>query len=240
MAEYFDNSPLDPPDYFLGEMVYMDGHPFRCLFEPSLDTHPHDRHPVAGFASKAESAANDPRYSSGVGKHFFHLPAEGQVAPAARFNKAVTADRAGLRRPDRSGEGRHRREAAGRIGYRANATSFAAQTTWPQGREWTRQAARDLVGLGRLDAGAVNAVACAWEAVNGALPLNSPQAACVQRSGPDPKQACPSPRSTGALCFGTAQELGSGGACSRPSAESERAVDRDCGKKDCINCVFGT
>lgn len=138
------------------------------------------------------------------------------MAPAAGFNKAVTAaelDRGGRIDRVKAGIGR---EAAGRIWYRANASYFVAQTTYPLAREWAQQAARDLVGLSQLDAGAVNEVACAWDAVNLALPLNSPQAARVRRSGSDPKQACPSPRSAGALCFGAAQALGSGGRLQPP------------------------
>jgi Zn-dependent metalloprotease len=129
---------------------------------------------------KAESAANDPHYTSGVGNHFFYLLAEGQVVPAARFNQPVAAAELDCRNRVGSVKAGIGREAAGRIWYRANTIHFVEQTTYPQAREWTQQAARELVNLGQLDASAVNAVACAWEAVNVPLPPNSPQAVCVQ------------------------------------------------------------
>jgi Zn-dependent metalloprotease len=182
LTEYFDNSAVDPADYMVGEGVNEDGHPLRYMFKPSLDNQSFNCYPVGGFVSKAVRPAHDPHYSSGVGNHFFYLLAEGQVVPPAqaRFNKAVTASSLDCRNRTGLVKAGIGREAAGRIWYRANTVHFVDQTTYPQARAWTQQAARELVALGQVNANTVNAVACAWEAVSVALPADSAEARCVR------------------------------------------------------------
>lgn len=174
LVEFFDNSPKDPPDYLIGENVMLDGTPLRYMFKPSLDvaedgSGSFDCYPAGGFTDE------DPHYTSGVGNHFFYLLAEGQKVPKSHRKTLLPSD---LVCNGATGLKGITPNTAGQIWYRANTLYLTSQSSYPQAREATQTAAQDLVDKGLLKASVVKSVACAWEAVNVALPEGSTGLRC--------------------------------------------------------------
>ncbi|HSX63275.1 MAG TPA: M4 family metallopeptidase, partial [Pseudoxanthomonas sp.] len=181
MVEFFDNNPKQPPNYLLGEHVFVSGKPFRYMFKPSLDAFPapngrqyasYDCYPKSGFDNTV-----DEHLSSGTGNHFFYLLSEGAVVPKSHQSTLTKADL--VCNGNTALRGITNRTAA-QIWYRALTLYMTESTTYPQAREATQQAAMDLKERGLLSAWQVDAVACAWEAVDVPLPKGSRHKGCLR------------------------------------------------------------
>lgn len=157
MIEFFANNSNDPPNYMIGEKIYIGNLPgtasqvaLRYMWKPSLDGHSPD------FYS-SDIGSLDVHYSSGVANHFFYLLAEGTTPKVfdGVLHDSPTYNGANL-------PGIGRTEAAA-IWYRALTVYFTSSTTYADARVATIQAAKDLFGSNSAEA---NAVAATWTAVN--------------------------------------------------------------------------
>lgn len=169
MVEYFANNPSQPPNYLIGEAIFMPvaGNPpaLRSMFKPSIDGLSDDCYPDASSpAGYADFFSNqkDVHYTSGVANHFFYLLAEGAAVPAgwdaAPYN--LTPDKM-VCNGDVSLAGIGR-EAATQIWYRALTVYMTSGTNYANARVATMNAAGDLYGVGSAQQ---NAVAASWNAV---------------------------------------------------------------------------
>jgi Zn-dependent metalloprotease len=164
MVEYYANNSLQPPNYFIGEAIFIvPGEAIRSMFKPSLDGISDDCYPDGTDANylKFFSLYKDPHFTSGVANHFFYLLAEGAVVPAGPMVPAnlgpgdlVCNGNVGL-----AGIGR---EAAQQIWYRALTVYMTSSTNYAGARVATLNAAADLYGANSAQR---NAVAAAWDAV---------------------------------------------------------------------------
>jgi Zn-dependent metalloprotease len=159
MVEFAANNPVSPPNYLMGERVYIanNGIPqptkaLRYMFKPSLDR-------LSPDCYSGAVANMDPHYSSGIANHFFYLLAEGAVAPA-NFGTLSPSDLVCNGNTALTGIGR---DAATRIWYRALTVYMTDDTTYADARAATLSAATDLYGAGSAQ---VTKVAAAWSAVN--------------------------------------------------------------------------
>jgi Zn-dependent metalloprotease len=149
-VEFHADDPNDPPDYLIGEKIYIEGgQALRYMYRPSKDGRSADCwSPSAGLLNV--------HYSSGVANHFFYLLAEGSgVSAFTDATGATTCDGATL-----TGIGR---DAAAQIWYRALTVYMTSTTTYAGARVATLEATADLFGAGSAEYGAV---AAAWSAVN--------------------------------------------------------------------------
>lgn len=176
MVEHFANNPVQPPNYLIGEAIYLPvaGNPpaLRSMFKPSMDGISDDCYPDGSDPKYLEffswtgtyaGSGKDMHYTSGVGNHFFYLLAEGAVVPAGwgtgtqwnlTPNDLVCNGNVSL-----AGIGR---EAATQIWYRALTVYMTSNTNYANARVATLSAAGDLYGVGSAQQ---NAVAAAWDAV---------------------------------------------------------------------------
>ena len=159
LVEYDVNNPSSPPNYLIGEdlKALLGRDALRYMFKPSLDNSSYDCY------SSAVSSA-DPHYSSGVGNHFFYLLAEGARVP----DGYGAGSKANLGASDLVCNGDTGlvgigRDDAGKIWYLALTAYMTSNTTYPQARVATLNAARDLFGVDSLQH---RAVAAAWSAVS--------------------------------------------------------------------------
>ena len=158
-VEFFVNDAARPPNYLIGEELgaIFGGDALRYMFKPSLDGQSFDC-----YSSAVTSA--DPHYSSGVGNHFFYLLAEGAKVPAGygAGTKANLTPAGLVCNGDTSLAGIGQKDAA-KIWYLALTAYFTANTTYPEARVATLNAARDLFGA---DSAQYRAVAATWSAVS--------------------------------------------------------------------------
>jgi Zn-dependent metalloprotease len=170
MVEYYVNSPLQPPNYTIGETLFITPgptHAFRWMFKPHLDRTSPDCYPSATTPSNGITLANfqamDVHYSSGVANHFFYLLAEGAVVPAGYgAGTAANLGPSDLVCNGNTGLAGIGRAKAQQIWYRALTTYFTSSEDYPKARVDTLLAAADLYGNGSAE---YNAVAAAWDAV---------------------------------------------------------------------------
>jgi zinc metalloprotease ZmpA len=177
MVEYFAGNPSQPPNYLIGEAIYMPvaGNPpaLRSMFKPSMDGISDDCYPDGSdplylqffsWTGTYAGGGKDMHYTSGVGNHFFYLLAEGAVVPAGwgagtqwnlTPNDLVCNGNVAL-----TGIGR---EAAQKIWYTALTVYMTSNTNYAGARVATLNAAADLYGMGSANHTAVGA---AWDAVN--------------------------------------------------------------------------
>ncbi|MUV15785.1 peptidase M4 family protein [Lysobacter sp. HX-5-24] len=177
MVEHFANNPSQPPNYLIGEAIYMPvaGNPpaLRSMFKPSLDGISDDCYPDGSdplylqffsWTGTYAGGGKDMHYTSGVANHFFYLLAEGAVVPAGwgagtqwnfTKNDMVCNGNVSL-----AGIGR---DAATQIWYHALTLYMTSGTNYADARIATMNAARDLYGAGSAQQ---NAVAASWDAVN--------------------------------------------------------------------------
>ena len=176
MVEFSANNPSQPPNYLIGEMLFMPvaGNPpaLRTMFKPSLDGISDDCYPDGSDPKYLEffsgtgtyaGGGKDVHYTSGVANHFFYLLAEGAVVPAgwgAGTQWNLTPDNLVCNgNATLAGIGR---EAATQIWYRALTVYMTSATNYANARLATMSAAGDLYGVGSAQQ---NAVAAAWDAV---------------------------------------------------------------------------
>lgn len=158
MVEYFANNANDPGDYMIGEEIWRVQNAggtkaLRYMFRPgdADGGRSYNCYPAATFTGV------DPHYSSGPANRFFYLLAEGSVSPAG-FNYTVAQLTCNGQAVTGIG-----RDAATAIWYRAMDVYFTSNTSYPQARTATLNAAADLYGAGSAQ---YNAVAAAWSAVS--------------------------------------------------------------------------
>ena len=170
MIEFYANNAKQPPNYVIGEQIFTTpawNKFIRTMFKPRLDGISPDCYPSATTPSNGITLGNfkamDVHYSSGVANHFFYLLAEGAVVPAdyaagtpANLGPSdlVCNGNVGL-----AGIGR---DKAMQIWYRALTVYFTSNTTYPDARVATMNAAGDLYGVGSAEQLAVDAT---WNAV---------------------------------------------------------------------------
>ncbi|WP_459650670.1 M4 family metallopeptidase [Kitasatospora sp. Ki12] len=152
MVEWYANLPSNPPNYWIGELVDLNGNgtPLRYMDQPSKDGQSADYW-------DANVGNLDVHYSSGVANHFFYLLSEGSGAKSINgfsYN-SPTYDNSTL-----AGIGR---DKAAQIWYKALTTYFTSTTDYAGARAGTLSAAADLYGSGSAE---YNAVAATWTAVN--------------------------------------------------------------------------
>ena len=159
MVEFAVNHPNDPPDYKVGEEIYVNGtSALRYMYDPNLDGGAsYDCYPTGGLGGV------DPHYSSGPANHFFYLLAEG-TSPGNGLPTSATCNPGDSKNATGNGSltgiGR---TAAAAIWYRAIRDHMTSSTTYPGARAATLQAATAIYGAGSSQ---YNAVAAAWSAIN--------------------------------------------------------------------------
>ena len=170
MVEYYANDAEQPPNYTIGEAIFVTPSPsnaIRWMFKPNLDHISPDCYPSATTPSNGITLANfkamDVHYSSGVANHFFYLLAEGAVVPAG-FGAGTPANLgpSDLVCNGNTGLAGIGRDAAQKIWYRALTVYMTSSEDYAKARVDTLLAAADLYGNGSTE---YNAVSAAWAAV---------------------------------------------------------------------------
>ncbi|SFP19940.1 M4 family metallopeptidase [Variovorax sp. 770b2] len=159
LVKYYANNANDPGNYVIGARIQPNG--LRKMYKQDIDGQSFVCYPRDGFrnTSAEEVDAHNPHVTSGVGNRFFYLLAEGAVVPSTDR----TLNKSDLVCPGQStnlaGIGR---EKAGKIWYRMLTVYLNANSTYPDARAGSIQAASDLYGANSV---AATAVARAWSAV---------------------------------------------------------------------------
>ncbi|WP_126284010.1 M4 family metallopeptidase [Burkholderia stagnalis] len=154
LVKFYANNPNDPGNYVIGARVVSGG--LRKMYKQDLDGRSYSCYPSGGFSWA--NPRHDPHYTSGVGNRFFYLLAEGPVVPStdtglSRSQLVCNGD------TTFSGLGR---DKAGKIWYRALTVYLNANSSYPNARRASIQAATDLYGPNSPESAAV---ARAWSAV---------------------------------------------------------------------------
>ncbi|MXN76112.1 M4 family peptidase [Burkholderia sp. 4701] len=154
LVKFYANNPNDPGNYVIGARVISGG--LRKMYKQDLDGRSYSCYPSGGFSWA--NPRHDPHYTSGVGNRFFYLLAEGPVVPStdtglSRSQLVCNGD------TTFSGVGR---DKAGKIWYRALTVYLNANSSYPNARRASIQAATDLYGPNSPESAAV---ARAWSAV---------------------------------------------------------------------------
>nr|WP_119612050.1 M4 family metallopeptidase [Streptomyces acidiscabies] len=151
-VEFYENTPADPGDYFVGEKIDIngDGTPLRYMDKPSKDG--------ASYDSWSSSLGGvDVHYSSGPANHFFYLLSEGS---GAKTVNGVAYDSPTSDGKPVTGIGI---QNAAKIWYRALTTYMTSSTDYAGARVATLSAATDLFGA---YSPTYLAVADAWAGIN--------------------------------------------------------------------------
>ncbi|RQR58820.1 M4 family peptidase [Burkholderia sp. Bp9002] len=154
LVKFYANNPNDPGNYVIGARVISGG--LRKMYKQDLDGRSYSCYPSGGFSWA--NPRHDPHYTSGVGNRFFYLLAEGPVVPStdtglSRSQLVCNGD------TSFSGLGR---DKAGKIWYRTLTVYLNANSSYPNARRASIQAATDLYGANSAESAAV---ARAWSAV---------------------------------------------------------------------------
>lgn len=159
MVEYHANNPAVPPNYLIGEKLFI-GNPgtwaLRWMFKPSLDGISPDCYPTTD-KGRQRFQNMDVHFTSGVANHFYYLLAEGPVVPAG-FDLAP-ANLVCHGPSTFKGIGR---VAAAKIWYRALTVYMTSATDYSGARAATLSAAADLYGASSHN---YQTVAWSWNAV---------------------------------------------------------------------------
>jgi len=161
MVEYYANNPNDPPNYLIGEKLFIGNtgnYALRSMFKPSLDGISPDCYPTT-VNGRDQFQWLDVHYSSGVANHFYYLLAEGSVVPATNGFGLTPADLVCHGPSTLKGIGR---DAAQKIWYRALTVYMTSGTNYHDARVATLSAAADLYGPTSKQHAAV---AAAWAAL---------------------------------------------------------------------------
>ncbi|MFI6639083.1 M4 family metallopeptidase [Streptomyces sp. NPDC050504] len=152
-VEFYNNSSRDVPDYFLGELIDLNGNgtPLRYMHRPSTDGKSPDYwYPGIGDI--------DVHHSSGPANHFFYLLAEGS---GRKTVNGIVYDSPTVDGRPVPGIGRVNAEY---IWYRALTSYMTSTTDYAGARRATLRAAADL--FGGQNTYAYRVVAATWDAVN--------------------------------------------------------------------------
>jgi Zn-dependent metalloprotease len=154
-TEWYINSPLDPPDYQVGEEVNLVGSgPIRYMYNPSL----------AGDSNCYSSSTpnSEVHAAAGPGNHWFYLLAQGSGGngqPASPTCNSSTVTGVGI-------------QNAIKIMYNAMLLKTSS-SSYLKYRVWTLQAAKNLFPGSCTQ---FNAVKAAWAAVS--VPAQSGEPTC--------------------------------------------------------------
>jgi Zn-dependent metalloprotease len=158
LVKYYANNPVAPGNYVVGDKVIDGG--LRKMYKQDLDGRSfvcYLNHEFKG-ATKKEREMHDPHLTSGVGNRFFYLLAEGSVVPSTdkKLDKSALVCNGDT---NLAGIGR---DKAGKIWYRTLTVYLNSNSTYPNARAASIQAAADLYGTNSVETAAV---ARAWSAV---------------------------------------------------------------------------
>ncbi|MGW3739953.1 M4 family metallopeptidase [Streptomyces sp. NPDC005146] len=155
-VEYSAASPVDVPDYMIGELadVRGAGKPLRYMDQPSKDASAKGTS-LDYWTTDTEKL--DPHFSSGVANHFFYLLSEGS---GEKTVNGVAYDSPTFDGKPVTGLGQRN---ATSIWYRALTLYMTSSTDYAGARAATLQAAADLFGM---SSSIYEAVGNAWAAVN--------------------------------------------------------------------------
>ncbi|CAD9224746.1 Bacillolysin precursor [Burkholderia cenocepacia] len=154
LVKFYANNPNDPGNYVIGARVVSGG--LRKMYKQDLDGRSFSCYPFGGFSWS--NPRHDPHFSSGVGNRFFYLLSEGPSVPStdtglSRAQLVCNGD------TTFSGLGR---DKAGKIWYRTLTVYLNANSSYPNARRASIQAANDLYGANSAESATV---ARAWSAV---------------------------------------------------------------------------
>jgi zinc metalloprotease ZmpA len=151
LVKYYANNP---GNYVIGARVVSGG--LRKMYKQDLDGRSFSCYPSGGFSWS--NPRHDPHLTSGVGNRLFYLLAEGPTVPSTDtgLTKAQLVCNGDT---TFSGVGR---EKAGKIWYRTLTVYLNANSSYPNARRASIQAANDLYGANSAES---TAVARAWSAV---------------------------------------------------------------------------
>lgn len=154
LVKFYANNPNDPGNYVIGARVVSGG--LRKMYKQDLDGRSFSCYPSGGFSWS--NPRHDPHFSSGVGNRFFYLLSEGPSVPPtdtglSRAQLVCNGD------TTFSGLGR---DKAGKIWYRTLTVYLNANSSYPNARRASIQAANDLYGANSAESATV---ARAWSAV---------------------------------------------------------------------------
>ncbi|VWB18346.1 M4 family metallopeptidase [Burkholderia metallica] len=154
LVKYYANNPNDPGNYVIGARVVSGG--LRKMYKQDLDGRSFSCYPSGGFSWS--NPRHDPHFTSGVGNRLFYLLAEGPTVPSTDtgLTKAQLVCNGDT---TFSGLGR---EKAGKIWYRTLTVYLNANSSYPNARRASIQAAKDLYGANSTESATV---ARAWSAV---------------------------------------------------------------------------
>ncbi|MBN3840222.1 M4 family metallopeptidase [Burkholderia sp. Ac-20349] len=154
LVKYYANNPNDPGNYVIGARVVSGG--LRKMYKQDLDGRSFSCYPSGGFSWS--NPRHDPHFTSGVGNRLFYLLAEGPTVPSTDtgLTKAQLVCNGDT---TFSGLGR---EKAGKIWYRTLTVYLNANSSYPNARRASIQAANDLYGVNSAESATV---ARAWSAV---------------------------------------------------------------------------
>ncbi|VWD28663.1 MULTISPECIES: M4 family metallopeptidase [Burkholderia] len=154
LVKYYANNPNDPGNYVIGARVVSGG--LRKMYKQDLDGRSFGCYPSGGFSWS--NPRHDPHFTSGVGNRLFYLLAEGPTVPSTDtgLTKAQLVCNGDT---TFSGLGR---EKAGKIWYRTLTVYLNANSSYPNARRASIQAANDLYGANSAESATV---ARAWSAV---------------------------------------------------------------------------
>ncbi|MFC6703804.1 M4 family metallopeptidase [Flexivirga alba] len=148
MVEFEANSPVDTPDFTIGETINIngDGTPLRYMDQPSKDG--------ASLDCWSSSTQNeDPHYTSGVGNHAFFLLANG--SGQSQWGNSPTCDSSTI-----TGIGK---DKAAAIWYNAIKDYGTSNMSYADLRAGMIKSADALYGAGSTES---QTVAAAWSAVS--------------------------------------------------------------------------
>ncbi|MDN7700465.1 M4 family metallopeptidase [Burkholderia semiarida] len=154
LVKFYANNPNDPGNYVIGARVVSGG--LRKMYKQDLDGRSYSCYPSGGFSWS--NPRHDPHFTSGVGNRFFYLLSEGPTVPStdtglSRTQLVCNGDTIF------SGLGR---DKAGKIWYRTLTVYLNANSSYPNARRASIQAANDLYGVNSAESATV---ARAWSAV---------------------------------------------------------------------------
>lgn len=154
LVKFYANNPNDPGNYVIGARIVSGG--LRKMYKQDLDGRSFACYPSGGFSWS--NPRHDPHFTSGIGNRFFYLLSEGPAVPStdtglSRTQLVCNND------TTFSGLGR---DKAGKIWYRTLTVYLNANSSYPNARRASIQAANDLYGANSAESATV---ARAWSAV---------------------------------------------------------------------------
>ncbi|WP_323117832.1 M4 family metallopeptidase [Burkholderia alba] len=154
LVKFYASNPNDPGNYVIGARIVNGG--LRKMYKQELDGRSYSCYPSGGFSWS--NPRHDPHFTSGIGNRFFYLLAEGATVPST--DSALSRNQL-VCNGDTTFTGLGR-DKAGKIWYRTLTVYLNANSSYPNARRASIQAANDLYGANSAESAIV---ARAWSAV---------------------------------------------------------------------------